>query len=96
MISDGLACFAAVADAGCANLPKVVGEQRPRDLPGFNRVITMLGNLNTTLSGAYHALKYRKYGGFYFAAFAYRFNQRFGPWLARQPLRERGADQRHD
>ena len=36
--SDGLACFAAVADAGCVHLPTVVGERKPRDLPEFGWV----------------------------------------------------------
>ena len=37
----------------------------------------MLGNLKTTLAGAYHAFKYRKYAAHYLSAFAYRFNRRF-------------------
>jgi hypothetical protein len=40
-------------------------------------VNTVLGNLKTTLAGAYHSLKYRKYAAHYLAAFAYRFNRRF-------------------
>lgn len=75
--SDGLACFAAVADAGCTHVPKVVGDLKPRDLPEFKWVNTVLGNLKTTLAGAYHSLKYRKYAAHYLAAFAYRFNRRF-------------------
>ena len=75
--SDGLGCFAAVADAGCIHLPTVVGDLKPRDLPAFRWVNTVLGNLKTTLAGAFHALKYRKYADHYLAAFAYRFNRRF-------------------
>ena len=75
--SDGLACFAAVADAGCVHLPTVVGDLKPRDLPEFKWVNTELGNLKTTLAGAFHAQKYCKYGELYLAAFAYRFNRRF-------------------
>ena len=75
--SDGLACFAAVADAGCVHVPTVVGDLKPRDLPEFKWVNTVLGNLKTTLAGAFHALKYSKYGEHYLAAFAYRFNRRF-------------------
>jgi transposase-like protein len=75
--SDGLACFAAVADAGCIHVPMVVGDLKPRDLPEFKWVNTVLGNLKTTLAGAYHSLKYRKYAAHYLAAFAYRFNRRF-------------------
>ena len=58
--SDGLACFSAVADAGCLHLPMVVGSLKPRDLPSFKWVNTVLGNLKTTLAGAFHALNYRK------------------------------------
>lgn len=75
--SDGLGCFAAVADAGCLHMPIVVGALKPRDLPAFKWVNTALGNLKTTLAGAFHSLKYRKYAEHYLAAFAYRFNQRF-------------------
>ena len=75
--SDGLGCFAAVTTAGCEHKPVVVGERKPRDLPQFQWVNTVLGNLKTTLAGAYHSLKYRKYAAHYLAAFAYRFNRRF-------------------
>jgi hypothetical protein len=75
--SDGLGCFAAVADAGCIHVPMAVGDLKPRDLPEFKWVNTVLGNLKTTLAGAYHSLKYRKYAARYLAAFAYRINRRF-------------------
>ena len=66
-----------MTDAGCIHLPRVVGALKPKDLPEFKWINTVLGNLKTTLSGAFHALKYRKYGQTYLAAFAYRFNRRF-------------------
>lgn len=75
--SDGLGCFAAVTAAGCVHMPTVVGSLKPRDLPEFKWVNTVLGNLKTTLAGAFHALNYRKYAEHYLAAFAYRFNRRF-------------------
>jgi transposase-like protein len=75
--SDGLGCFAAVAEAGCIHTPMVVGALKPRDLPEFKWVNTVLGNLKTTLAGAFHSLKYRKYAEHYLGAFAYRFNRRF-------------------
>lgn len=75
--SDGLGCFAAVTEAGCIHVPTVVGSAKPRDLPNFKWVNTVLGNLKTTLAGAFHALKYRKYAQHYLGAFAYRFNRRF-------------------
>jgi hypothetical protein len=74
--SDGLGCFAAVVDAGCMHRPTVVGGLKPRDLPAFKWVNTVLGNLKTTLAGCHHALKYRQYAEHYLAAFAYRFNRR--------------------
>ena len=77
VVSDGLGCFAAVTSAGCLHTPIVVGQRKPRDLPDFTWVNTVLGNLKTTLSGAFHAFKYPKYASSYLAAFAYRFNRRF-------------------
>ena len=79
MASDG---FAAVVDAGCVHQPKVVGPLKPRELPEFKWVNTALGNLKTTLAGAFHSMNYRKYAHRYLAAFAYRFNRRFDlQWL---------------
>ncbi len=77
MISDGLACFAGVTDAGCAHQVVIVGGRKPKDLPEFNWVNTVLGNLKTSFGGAYHAFDFAKYGARYLAAFAYRFNRRF-------------------
>jgi len=77
VLSDGLGCFAAFTDAGCVHIPRVVGSLKPRDLPEFKWINTVLGNLKTTLSGAFHALTYRKCGQTYLAAFAYQFNRRF-------------------
>ncbi len=74
--SDGLGCFAAVTEAGCLHVPTVVGALKPRDLPEFKWVNTILGNLKTTLAGAFHSLDYRKYAEPYLAAFCYRFNRR--------------------
>jgi hypothetical protein len=75
--SDGLAYFAAFTDADCVHSPRVVGTLKPRHLPDFKWVNAVLGNLKTTLAGAFKALKFRKYAQTYLAAFAYRFNQRF-------------------
>ena len=51
-ISDGLACFGAVTDAGCTLCVDVIGKRKPRDLPQFKWVNTVLGNLKTMLPGA--------------------------------------------
>jgi len=77
VVSDGLGCFAAVTTAGRTHQAVIVGDRKPRDLPQFPWVNTVLGNLKTTLAGAYHSLKYRKYAAHYLGAFAYRFNRRF-------------------
>jgi transposase-like protein len=75
--SDGLACFAGVTDAGCGHQAIVVGSRKPKDLPEFSWVNTLLGNLKTSFGGAYHAFDFAKYGARYLGAFAYRFNRRF-------------------
>lgn len=75
--SDGLGCLVAVSSADCIHMPTVVGVLKPRDLPEFKWVNTMLGNLKTTLAGAFHSLKYSKHAEHYLAGFAYRFNRRF-------------------
>lgn len=77
VFSDGLACFGAVSSAGCAHQPTVVGKRKPKDLPEFKWINTVLGNLKTSLSGSYHAFDFRKYATRYLAAFTYRFNRRF-------------------
>jgi hypothetical protein len=48
--SDGLACFNAVIDAGCVHQPTVVAGRKPKDLPEFKWVNTVLGNLKTSFS----------------------------------------------
>ena len=75
--SDGLWCFAAVADASCIHVPAVVGALKPRDPRALKWVNTVLGNLKTMLSGAFKALKFPKVAQPYHDAFAYRFNHRF-------------------
>jgi hypothetical protein len=75
--SDGLGCFAAVTDAGGVHTPTSVGALKPRDLPEFMWINTVLGNLKTTLAGAFHSLNHGKYAAHYLAAFAYRLNRRF-------------------
>jgi hypothetical protein len=77
VLSDGLACFGGVSAAGCLHMPIVAGGRKPDDLPQFRWVNTVLGNVKTSLSGAYHAFDFGKYAGRYLAAIAYRFNRRF-------------------
>ena len=77
VFSDGLGCFAAVTTAGCTHQPTVVGGRKPKDLPEFKWINTVLGNLKTSFTGSYHAFDFRKYAARYLAAFTYRFNRRF-------------------
>jgi len=77
VFSDGLACFSAVTEASCTHQPTVVAGRKPKDLPEFQWINTVLGNLKTSLSGSYHAFDFGKYAARYLAAFAYRFNRRF-------------------
>ena len=69
--SDGLACFAGVTDAGCEHTAIIVGGRKPKDLPQFSWVNTILGNLKTSFGGAYHAFDFAKYGTRYLGTFAY-------------------------
>lgn len=69
--SDGLACFSAFTQAGCSHYPTVMAGRKPKDVPEFKWINTILGNLKTSLTGCYHAFDFHKY------AARYRFNRRF-------------------
>ncbi|MBL8252077.1 MAG: transposase [Candidatus Competibacter sp.] len=56
--SDGLACFAGVIAAGCQHRATIIGPRKPKEVPEFGWVNTLLGNLKTGFSGAYHAFKF--------------------------------------
>ncbi|MCR2831982.1 IS1595 family transposase [Acidithiobacillus ferrooxidans] len=84
VLTDGLPCFNGIADAGRSHAVVVAGGRKPRDLPQFGWVNTVLGNLKTGLSGAYHAFKFRKYAQRYLSTMTYRFNRRFN--LATLPM----------
>jgi len=77
VFSDGLACFGAVTEAGCSHQPTIMAGRKPKEVPEFKWINTILGNLKTSLSGSYHAFDFRKYAARYLAAFCYRFNRRF-------------------
>ena len=76
VLSDGLACFTGVTEAGCHHQVSVAAGRKPRELPDFFWINTILGNLKTSLSGAYHAFDFAKYAPRYLAVFSYRFNRR--------------------
>ena len=77
VLTDGLPCFNGIADAGRSHAVIVAGGRKPRDLSEFGWVNTVLGNLKTGLSGAYHPFKLRKYAHRYLSIITYRFNRRF-------------------
>jgi hypothetical protein len=78
VVTDGLACFTAVKQAGCIHQREVVGKDRKStDMECFSWINTILGNLKTAISGTYHAFDFEKYGYRYLGECQYRFNRRF-------------------
>ena len=77
VLSDGLACFHAVTDAGCSHDPVVTGGGRASaQHPEFHWVNTILGNVKSALRSTYHSFR-PKYAQRYLSEFEYRFNRRF-------------------
>jgi transposase-like protein len=77
VLSDGLACFTAVKDAGCRHSSTVTGggyESVTKEQ--FIWVNTMIGNVKNSIKGTYHSVS-DKHLPRYFAEFCYRFNRRF-------------------
>lgn len=73
--SDGLACFAAVTEAGMEHRATPTGSGRPT-LPEFKWVNTGLGNIKSAITGTCRSCSTR-HAGRYLAAYEYRFNRRF-------------------
>ncbi|MGB5084186.1 MAG: transposase, partial [Methylocystis silviterrae] len=77
VVSDGLACFSAVADAGCSHQAIVTGSgPKAAKSPTFKWVNTALGNIKAALVGTYRAVR-EKHAPRYLAEFEYRFNRRY-------------------
>ena len=77
VVSDGLACFRAVRDAGCGHTGIVTGGgPESVQIPGFGWVNTLLGNLKNSFRGTHHAIQH-KHLPRYLGEFCYRFNRRF-------------------
>ena len=77
VLCDGLACFQGVTAAGCEHDRRVVGRGRASvEHPEFRWVNTILGNIENTLRGTYHAVR-PKYAQRDLSEFEYRFNRRF-------------------
>ena len=77
VVSDGLACFAAVADAGCRHeVIKTGSGAAAARTPAFKWVNTALGNIKAAITGTYRSIS-RKHVPRYLAEFEYRFNRRY-------------------
>ena len=77
VVSDGLACFAAVTDAGCSHqVIKTGSGPTAARTPAFNWVNTALGNIKAAMVGTYRAID-PKHVPRYLAEFEYRFNRRY-------------------
>jgi len=77
VISDGLACFRAVAEVGCVHQPVIVNGRHPKDLPNFRWINTVISNFKNRFGGTLHVLVLEKYADRYLSGFCYRFNRRF-------------------
>ena len=76
VVTDGLACFNGIAEAGIAHQRLVVKELgHSEKLSDFKWVNTTLGNIKSAITGTYRGA--RKHAGRTLAEFEYRFNRRF-------------------
>lgn len=73
--SDGLACFAAVTEAGMKHRPVMTGSGRPM-VSEFKWVNTGLGNIKSAITGTCRSCR-PQHAARYLAAYEYRFNRRF-------------------
>src|SRR5271168_2234959 len=77
VVSDGLACFGAVTDAGCSHqVVKTGSGAAAARAPTFRWVNTALGNIKAAIVGTYRAIE-QKHVPRYLAEFEYRFNRRY-------------------
>lgn len=77
VISDGLACFRGIEQAGIFHLPLVTGGgAQSVKLPYFQWVNTMISNVKNSIRGTYHSIS-KKYLPRYLAEFCFKFNWRF-------------------
>jgi transposase-like protein len=76
VVTDGLACFRGVADAGCSHTVIVTsGGRRAARHPAFKWVNTTLGNIKSAIVGTYRAV-HKKHVVRTLAEFEWRFNHR--------------------
>jgi hypothetical protein len=83
VVSDGLACFGAVAKAGCAHeVIKTGSGAAAARTPGFN---TALGNIKAAIVGTYRTID-QKHVPRYLAEFENRFDRRYDLAAMMPPL----------
>jgi hypothetical protein len=76
VVTDGLACFRGVADAGCEHHPIVTGASRyGAGHPSFHWLNTVLANIKTAIVATYKAVR-KKHLVRTLAEFEWRFNNR--------------------
>ena len=90
VVSDGLSCFNAFAEAGLEHHPILTGSGKRPSEPALAWVNTVLGNVKAAITGTCRALRHR-HAGRYLAGFEWRFNRRTDlaqilPRLARAAL----------
>jgi transposase-like protein len=77
VVTDGLACFDAVTQAGCTHTQVKTGSgKQSARTPAFKWVNTALGNIKAAMVGTYRAVR-EKHVPRYLAEFEYRFNRRY-------------------
>jgi hypothetical protein len=77
VLSDGLACFRGFASAGFEHQPVVTGGgHRSMEMPEFQWLNTVLGNVKNAMQGTYHHASAQHLPR-YLGEFCYRFNRRF-------------------
>lgn len=76
VVTDGLACFKGITDAGCEHYSITTGSGRRAALhPSFHWVNTVLANIKTAIVGTYKAVR-KKHMVRTLAEFEWRFNNR--------------------
>ena len=100
VVTDGLACFRGVADAGCTHYPILAGSgRRAAQHPSFRWINTVLGNIKTAITATYKAVR-KKHLVRMLAEFEWRFNHRaylaaMIPRLAKAAARSKPAPYWH-
>ena len=77
LVTDGLSCWTAAAEAGLPHTAMVTGRgRRAAQWSPFKWVNTTLGNVKAAITGTYRQIS-PEHAGRYLASYAWRFNRRF-------------------